>query len=524
MRLLHLGRPFPAALGREAGREAVTFPLRHHLREAALVPLVCLPPVYVYLTWAADAPLQVLAHITIATTLGVATAVSIAYLVIERLMRPVARRLTNFGVEVDYENLPANRLHQRLVYFFTLTTIITAVMIVALATHQVRRLARFPGDVDRVVRNLRVEAAAVTFCAVMGALAIWWPLARSVRARMRAMDRTMRDVGAGCLKQRVAATSRDELGMLGRGFNRMVGRLEEDRRANSELNAGLRGDVHELRTELELAKERLIHAEKMSALGELAVGIAHEINNSIHAACNGIVPLRERLEELRATGVRPSKPGQEAVRELRESFESINELAEIVERGAKRAAGIVNDLKHFAHPGEGRLETFDVNDGLRTALSLLSHKLTNRVTVRQTYCADGRLMCRGPQLVQVFLNLLDNAQQAIPGSGEIRITTERIGRRLLIRVQDSGDGVPKDVRGRIFDAFFTTKRVGVGTGLGLSISYGIVKGHGGMIEVASPPPGGERGSEFTVTLPLEVGDAGGIEPPRQRDTRPIARA
>ncbi|HEY3243551.1 MAG TPA: hypothetical protein VGM03_09385, partial [Phycisphaerae bacterium] len=120
LRCLHLGRPFPVELGRQAGREAVAFPVRHHLREALVVPLCCLPPVYIYLPWAAGAQPIVLAHITIAALMGVATAVSMTYFVIDRLMRPVIRHLIVYGVDIDYNNLRTSRIFNQMLFSFTL--------------------------------------------------------------------------------------------------------------------------------------------------------------------------------------------------------------------------------------------------------------------------------------------------------------------------------------------------------------------------------------------------------------------
>lgn len=131
---------------------------------------------------------------------------------------------------------------------------------------------------------------------------------------------------------------------------------------------------------------------------------------------------------------------------------------------------------------------FDVHEGLKIALNLLSNKMKNRVRVQRDFCTDGNILCSGTQLTQVFLNVLDNAQQAVSGSGNIWIATRRANESLIVRIRDDGAGIPEDIQGRIFDPCFTTKEIGVGTGLGLSITYGIVKGHGGSVDNSSPPP------------------------------------
>ncbi len=521
MRLLRLGHPFPAELGREAGREAVVFPIRHHLREAALTLLFCLPPVYVHLTWAADAPRAVLIHITIATAMGVAVAVSVAYFVIERLMHPVVRHLMDYGVVVDYEKLPTSRIYKQLLFSFFLTILTTAVMITSLATQKASKLVNCPGELDQVVRGLRVETIAISGCAVLMALVLSTFLAKSVSIPVQDMVRAMRRVEAGSLTERITAISTNEIGMLGRSFNRMVERLEENQTLIQELNATLERKVRERTRELKLAQDRLVHSEKMTSLGELVAGIAHEINNSVNAVYNGIIPLREKIEKLQqemcpaphatAAGHSAAEMPLSQADEVRDAFSFVHDLAEVVESGAKRAASIVSDLKKFGHPGEDRRSMFDVHEGLQIGLNLLHNKMKNRVQVQRDFCEDGKILCSGTQLTQVFLNVLDNAQQAISDKGSVHISTRRTADQMVIRIRDTGIGIPEDVRGRIFDPFFTTKEVGVGTGLGLSISYGIVKGHGGSIEISSPPPGHEHGTEFTITLPVAADEvtAGG---------------
>jgi signal transduction histidine kinase len=522
MDLLHRGCPFPAELGREAGREAVTFPMRHHLHEACLVPLCCLPPVYVYLSWVAHPPAIVLIHITIATFMGVAAAVSVAYFVIERLMHPVVRHLMDYGVVVDFENLPTSRLYNRLLFSFTLIVLITAIMIATLATQKASNVVRFPNELDRVVRSLRIETIAISASAVLMALMLSAFLARSISIPVQDMVRAMRRVETGCLTERITAISTNEIGMLGRSFNRMVARLEENQRVIQELNSSLERKVRERTQELKFAQDRLVQSEKLTSLGELVAGIAHEINNSVNAVCNGIIPLRERIEQLQQdiqaalngprTEPAGATRGTTTAEDVQEVFVFVRELAEVVESGAKRAAGIVTDLKKFAHPGEDRRSIFDVHEGLRIALNLLSNKMKNRVQVELDFCADGKLRCSETQLTQVFLNILDNAQQAIPGRGGVHVVTRRTAEHMVICVRDTGVGIPPEIQGRVFDPFFTTKKVGVGTGLGLSISYGIVKGHGGSIEVSSPPAGYAGGTEFIITLPIttdeDTGDGG----------------
>jgi signal transduction histidine kinase len=368
-------------------------------------------------------------------------------------------------------------------------------------------------------------------------------IARSVSVPVLDIVRAMRRVEAGYLAERIAAVSTNEIGMLGRSFNRMVQRLEQNQNVIHDLNAGLERKVrertreleasnHELEralAELKLAQDRLVHTEKMTSLGELVAGIAHEINNSINTVYNGIIPLREKIEKMHeqiCAGVEMSagtaRSPAAALLKMQDSFAMVLKLARVVENGAKRTTNIVTDLKKFAHPGRAERVLFDIHEGLDVALNLLENKLRNRVTVERDYCDDGRILCCGTQLSQVFLNILDNAQQAIEGEGAISIRTQRCEDRFVVYIADTGSGIPPQTIGRIFDPFFTTKDVGVGTGLGLSISYGIVRGHGGSIEVVSPPPhrGGSPaagGTEFAISLPISADKSGDGAPHAQPD-------
>ncbi|RME40977.1 MAG: response regulator [Planctomycetota bacterium] len=297
-----------------------------------------------------------------------------------------------------------------------------------------------------------------------------------------------------------------------------VRRLDRQlQRRNQELERTLR--------ELTRARDRLVHSEKMSSLGQLAAGIAHEINNSVNAVYNGILPLREQIEEVEKI-IRDlmlfsdkedpqSENGARQGEALEDSLALISELAEVIESGAIRTRDIVTDLKKFAHPGTGERKAFDVHEGIRMAINLLKNKLHGRIDVCCEFCEDGVIECSGSELAQVFLNLLDNARQAIEREGRIFVETRRVRDEMIIRVRDTGCGIPEHVRNRIFDPFFTTKEVGVGTGLGLAISYSIIHSHGGTIEVESPPSGFEEGTMFTIRLPVRAtkeqgAEAGGV--------------
>jgi signal transduction histidine kinase len=269
----------------------------------------------------------------------------------------------------------------------------------------------------------------------------------------------------------------------------------------------LHADLDRRNRELEAAGQRLVsmqnqlvQAEKMSSLGQLVAGLAHEINNAINAVYNGIKPLTVYLRRLEAaTHMRDVDVVLAETDPVGELFRKAFSLAEVIENGATRTARIINDLKTFSHPGKEQPEQFDLHKALDMCVNLLSNQIKDRVTIRKEYGDVDQVFGPYGQLNQVFMNILTNAQQAIPEQGEITITTGQHRDRVTVSIRDNGVGMPESVRNRIFDPFFTTKDPGIGTGLGLSLSYGIVSKVGGSIECRSQP--GE-GTEFIVEFPL----------------------
>jgi signal transduction histidine kinase len=241
----------------------------------------------------------------------------------------------------------------------------------------------------------------------------------------------------------------------------------------------------------------------MSSLGQLVAGLAHEINNSINAVYNGIKPLALNTHRLQGM-LSPLLAGQSlqcepaARDELEALFRRLFSLASVIENGATRTARIISDLKTFSHPGKTGFDDFDLHESLDVCLSLLFGQVKHRVKIRKEYGVVDRVFGPHGHLNQVFMNIFNNAQQAMEGEGEIIITTWQENEQVRVSVRDTGPGVADHVKGRIFDPFFTTKEPGLGTGLGLSVSYSIIHKLGGTIECLSSE--GE-GAEFIVTFP-----------------------
>lgn len=249
--------------------------------------------------------------------------------------------------------------------------------------------------------------------------------------------------------------------------------------AVKDFNQELEQRVQERTRELEQARDQLVQAEKLAAIGQLAAGVAHEINNPIGVMLGFAQVLLKRTPE---------------------DSPMYKPLATI-EREGLRCKKIVQNLLDFARHSKPNLERVNINQVIDDALELIEHRTGNtQVRLIKTYSPNlPDVLADANQMQQVFLNILLNAYQAMPDGGELNVITHQEGEHVCAVFRDTGPGIPSENLKRIFDPFFTTKEVGKGTGLGLSVSYGIVEQHGGTIEVKSD---GKTGATFTVKLPV----------------------
>ncbi len=279
-------------------------------------------------------------------------------------------------------------------------------------------------------------------------------------------------------------------------------RTEQLRAANEELRTAYR--------DLQTTQLQLIQREKMASVGQLVAGVAHELNNPIGFISSNVATLADFVQRLRAmltTYQETALPEADRSRldarrqELQVDYalKYLDSMISGIREGADRTRKIVGDLRVFTRTPDDVWQAVDLHEELESSLTLLNHLLKDRITVIRTYGSLGPVECVRSQIDQVFLNVLANAAQAIPGPGTITIETRRVGPMAEITIADTGPGIPPDVLRRVFDPFFTTKPVGEGTGLGLSISYEIVTKHGGEIRAESPPEGG---AVFTLRLPV----------------------
>jgi PAS domain S-box-containing protein len=292
--------------------------------------------------------------------------------------------------------------------------------------------------------------------------------------------------------------------------------LERERQAKQNLEE----IVRERTTELRQAQATMVHQEKMSSLGRLVAGIAHELNNPINFVYGNVDFLGQYMEDLLA--LVEQLDGAELPDEIRRQFEEAKDKIEYeflvedwrkllrsIRAGAERTASIVQDLKTFSRTGGGELQETDLVAGIETTLNLIAPLLKNRIEVKRMISPGvPRILCNAGHVNQVFMNILTNAAQAIGGEGwiEVRIGQVDDGRSVEVAVTDSGPGIRPEAMAKITDPFFTTKDVGEGTGLGLWISENIVRAHGGTLKWSNAPGGG---AVFVVTLPIRAPDSAG---------------
>ncbi|MCO8165611.1 ATP-binding protein [Pseudomonas sp. 21LCFQ010] len=263
---------------------------------------------------------------------------------------------------------------------------------------------------------------------------------------------------------------------------------------------------------LEEAQAQLLQSEKMAAIGQLAAGVAHEINNPIGFVSSNVNSLSGYLADLFAlidayelacdVSNDQNHPELAMLRDktdykfLRQDIDDL--LVESID-GLDRVNRIVKDLREFSHVDSCEWQLADLHKGLDSTLNVIWNEIKFKAQVIKYYGDIEPIECMGSQINQVFMNLIINASHAVGAHGEIIISSGREGNGVFIEVADNGHGIPADIQNRIFEPFFTTKPVGMGSGLGLSLSYNIVVKHHGKLTVESEPG---RGSCFRIWLPL----------------------
>jgi signal transduction histidine kinase len=346
------------------------------------------------------------------------------------------------------------------------------------------------------------------------------------------LQQASRHIAAGELSFRVDIHGKDEMAETAQSFNNMSRKLEEGRihreKAEAELaqyqkhleelvtlrtaeltdaNASLRETNHQLAD----AHSQLLQSERMSAIGQLAAGVAHEINNPVAFVSSNMGTLDSYLKDLLKFVDQYEQFGAELPEQARQETAAMRRTIDLEflktdaftlisenKNGLARVTKIVQDLRDFACIGETEWQLYDLHRGLESTLNLIQGRMTN-VQLTKEYGPIPEVECLPSEINRVFMNLLLNAAQAILGQGHIVIKTDVCNGGVCVSIRDSGCGISPEHLNRVFDPFFTAKPIGQGTGLGLSLAYGIVQRHHGRIEVESELG---HGSTFRVWLPV----------------------
>ncbi|MFT4654026.1 MAG: two-component system NtrC family sensor kinase [Patiriisocius sp.] len=337
--------------------------------------------------------------------------------------------------------------------------------------------------------------------------------------------------------KKIIVKGTDELAEVAQAFKQLVTTLETEHTRKeryqielTELNRTLEDKVFQrtalLNTknkqlelsnkELHETQQHLIQAEKMASVGQLAAGVAHEINNPLGFITSNLNSLKQytstykqlsiKVLELAASDAAQTQYlSKQALLKFIQSEDltfinsDTNNLLDESIDGLERVKNIVKDLKQFSIANSHEKQWFDINDCVTTTLNMVSNELKYHCRIHKNLSPLPKILINVGKITQVLTNLLINAGQAISDKGQITITTRQQGNYIVVSIEDDGAGIEPAFLNKLFDPFFTTKEAGGGTGLGLSISYGIIHEHLGKITVTSEL---DKGSCFNIILPI----------------------
>lgn len=352
-------------------------------------------------------------------------------------------------------------------------------------------LANVNKAISEAKRTALIVTSLILVIAILIVAYIVGLVTKPVKILVDATDRISR----GDLTHNVDIEIGDEIGHLAATFNKMVDSLRQSRNEIEEYNRTLEQKIVQRTLELEDAQAQLLQSEKMSAIGQLAAGVAHELNNPLGGILGYAQIAMEKIKK--------------ADSEVKSDLDNYERYVTEIEKQASRCKNIVQNLLRFSRlPRRVEFEPCDVNRVISDTSTFVEHQMhMNQIDLRLELAPNLPIISgNASQLQQVFTNLIINAMHASPPGSQIHIKTQsspalgEFGGAIEVQFIDEGYGIPKENLKKIFEPFFTTKELGKGTGLGLSVSYGIIRDHGGEIRVLSKP---DRGTVFTVVLPLQ---------------------
>ena len=300
----------------------------------------------------------------------------------------------------------------------------------------------------------------------------------------------------------------DEIGSLGNSFDQMTRSLQETRERTRQQAEELRvqhetvqaknRDLEQAMQQLRESQEQLVMREKMAALGDLVAGVAHEINSPIGTVTSSTDVSQRCLQRVGSAVEAAATLGElRDNRSFRQAMELLGTNTTNIATASTRITTLVDSLKNFARLDEAERQQVDITEGIESSLTLMEHEFRGRVSVETEFGDLPAIQCYPGQLNQVFINLLKNSAQSIETSGTIRIRSWSENDKVVVRISDTGVGIPREKLDRIFDFGFSVGGTRVKLASGLSTAYNIVQNHNGSIDIES-----EVGSGTTVSLTL----------------------
>lgn len=372
---------------------------------------------------------------------------------------------------------------------------------------------------------------ALAIASVMGIFTARW-----IMSPIRQLNRASEAIALGNLGQVVQKSHIQEFNTLAQSFNYMAEQLGESftalERSNEELEERVEERTLKLKnalSELQRTQAQMIQSEKMSSLGQLVAGVAHEINNPVNFIHGNLIHAEEYMKDLldfirlyQQHSLHPSPEIQTFAEEIELDFlyEDLPKILSSMRVGTDRIREIVLSLRNFSRMDEAEIKSVNIHEGIDSTLMILQHRIKARperpaIEMVKEYAPLPLVECYAGQLNQVLMNILTNAidameegnvgrtfQEILANPNQIKITTSVVANQWVqITITDNGPGIPKHIQQQIFNPFFTTKPIGKGTGMGMSISYQIItEKHGGKLKCVSSP--GE-GTTFAIEIPIQ---------------------